>query len=267
MDEDIANISSNFSTLCENNKVLMGNIKAIEIDIEHLKEIHSQIIKNYDKKSRFYNYGIYVDDIHLQKIVLEKELILIKDVTDLLMRKAYCDMFRLLLKIIKTIEEIKFENDPMLSSTPKHNDVLSKTKKRELLNSIIIYDETDISKKYSSQDLEGLYNVVNQVYDLLGQSIQDLEKYMSVLETRCEEGYAIRMLLISLKGEHAKLNMDKKNYAVILDEIIGSKITQIKKYLDRSTIISNDLKDNINETIKKEMEEEKQLKELIIDTK
>lgn len=265
MEEDINNIKNNFFTLFRSNEIITQNIKNIEEDIEHLKVIHTQIIKNSDKRIGFYNYGIYVDDIHIQKVILEKELKLIKKVLSISLRKAYCDVFRLLLKIIRTIEENKYEALPILNSTPKNTDVFNRNKK-DFLNSVVIYDEIDDKKIYTMNDLDNLFNVFIKVYKILDESIENLEKYTKIIETRCEEGYSVKMLHISLQGELTKLITDKKNYFIILNEIINSKIIQFKKYLDRSIIIANDLKDNIKETIKKELDEEKQYKEIALNT-
>lgn len=232
--EQINNILNLF-TLIDN------NVLNIISDIDQLTALHSKLINNSDKKNRFYNYGIYIDDIYFQKKILEKEMNFIKDIHEMCRRKLYGDLFRLYIKIIKLLSNIRKETSK--------NDSISK----EYLQNIKIYYEIDQKSQYSIEDILNIYKKINEKIIEISNYISDINKSVSQICEKNNDGYSLQMYIIGLRGEKTSIETEHTNFKTVLEGIIEINRNILEKYVQRSKNISNEIDDNTSSTNSIEM--------------
>lgn len=219
----------------QNIAILLGkldeNISIISNDIEHLDNLHKKITSNSDKKNRFYNYGIYIDDIFFQKRILEKEMLFFKEITMMIKRKLYGDLFRLYIKIIKLLNDLKYNFSG--KSNLSHEII-----KKELLSDIKIFKELDDNAIYLVDDIIKLYEKIIEKINEIDVHLSDIDKIIENTENtentehNKSDGNPIQMYLIGLEGEKISIKSETENFKVILNGILEINSKLIQKYID-----------------------------------
>lgn len=234
---------------------LTKNMKNVDNDVMHISALHYKFVKNSDKKAKFTNYGTYIDDIHFQKIILEKDLDILKEMTNMILRKAYRDLFRLYYKIIKEIIIVYTEiqqnhkQDDLYSTKTKSANELMGEMKKKLLSNVKIYKESDDKELYSIVDVRNIFNLILQKMDDYDKYINELLSYINKTEQIESDGYLIKNLLISIISEQEKMRVNEELFRKLLDDILDTHLRYITKYSDRSDLLADEIKESTNKII------------------
>ncbi len=234
---------------------LTKNMKNVDNDVIHISALHYKFVKNSDKKAKFTNYGTYIDDIHFQKIILEKDLDVLKEMTNMILRKAYRDLFRLYYKIIKEIIVVYTEiqqnhkQDDLYSTKTKSAIELMSEMKKKLLSNVKIYKESDDKELYSIVDVRNIFNLILQKMDDYDKYINELLSYINKTEQIESDGYLIKNLLISIISEQEKMRVNEELFRKLLDDILDTHLRYITKYSDRSDLLADEIKESTNKII------------------
>ncbi len=234
---------------------LTKNMKNVDNDIMHISALHYKFVKNSDKKAKFTNYGTYIDDIHFQKVILEKDLDILKEMTNMILRKAYRDFFRLYYKIIKEIIVVYTEiqqnhkNDDLYTNKVKSAEDMMNEMKKKLLTNVRIYKESDETELYSIVDIRNIFNLIMQRLDEYDKYINELLSYINKTEQIESDGYLIKNLLISIISEQEKMRVNEELFRKLLDDILDTHLRYITKYSDRSDLLADEIKESTNKII------------------
>ncbi len=232
------------------------NLTNIQNDIFHLNTLHHKFTKNAQKKFNYANYGSYVDDIYFQKIILEKDYKLLRQVNILLSRKLYRDLFKLYHKIIKEIIVVYLEiqeqnkNDQLINNI-KGNDIdeVVLELKQKLMRNIKIYKESDISIKYDLNDVNNIYNLIIYKMNDLNKYILELMNFIKTAGKIESDGYLINNFLIGMSGEKEKMKVNQETFKKILNDILDTHLKYVTKYYERSESIANEISESTNKLI------------------
>lgn len=232
------------------------NLINIQNDIFHLNTLHHKFTKNSQKKFNYANYGSYVDDIYFQKVILEKDYKLLRQVNILLTRKLYRDLFKLYHKIIKEIIVVYLEiqeqnkNDQLINNIKGDNiDDLVSELKQKLMRNIKIYKESDISVKYDLNDVNNIYNLIIYKMNDLNKYILELMNFIKTAGKIESDGYLINNFLIGMSGEKEKMKVNQETFKKILNDILDTHLKYVTKYYDRSESIANEISESTNKLI------------------
>lgn len=212
--------------------ILENNIDNIHNDIKQITEIHKNLCNTIDSASIFNQFSIYIDDIYFQKNYILKEVKHIENLKNMSIRKLYGDLYRLYQKTIKRNLEITKENDNIAIIKKYYSDL-----------GIRIFNELDTISLFKYRDIENIYTHFHYHIDVMKNYYIDMSNNVNIMKNRVDDGYNMGSFIIAYSGEMNKLNMDIKTYELLFNNICNNNINIIRRLIQRSKEIADEIND------------------------
>jgi hypothetical protein len=205
-------------------------------DIKNVNDIHANLYKGIFKKEHYYQYGVYIDDIYFQKLVMTKEIQQVEYLRGISIRKLYADLFRLYQRIIKKYLDLLKESDTAGSLKKYYTEL-----------NIRIFNELDIMTIYKYRDIENISQHLELYLTNIWNIYNDMKKNIDNMKEKVNVGYSMESFILAYMGEVIKLETDIKTLNDMYDLILKLNEKILIKLLKRSKVISSEVSDNQKE--------------------
>jgi len=205
-------------------------------DIKNVNDIHTNLYKGIYRKEHYYQYGVYIDDIYFQKLVMTKEIQQVEYLRGISIRKLYSDLFRLYQRIIRKYLDLVKESDTAGSLKKYYTEL-----------NIRIFNELDIMTVYKYRDIENISQHLDLYLTNIWNIYNEMKKNIDNMKEKVNVGYSMESFILAYMGEVIKLETDIRTLNDMYDLILKLNEKILIKLLKRSKVISSEVSDNQKE--------------------
>lgn len=261
-----------FGDIISNYKKINSNLDNMLEDLDSLNKIHHEYVSNSNKKQKFSDYGIYVDDVFFQIKILKEEHACMHRLYLMCFEKFYRDLFKLYSKVVNKLIGILIDNVEVLNKLDSLKDKNQQTsellgkflekfeiskisnpdgKVTNLIDEITSQQKTKYYKKirlykelatntYTIDEIKTLFGeLTNRLGELKDSSVL-ISTHINEMTKSSNKGLLIQTYIISLTGEKHKIEVDWDVYSKILVSILNTQLSLSKKYVVKTEKIANE---------------------------
>ena len=223
MSFDFKSIKNTFNNLVSRDKNILNNILSLKSTVQKIDSVHNELKKKYTFRKKI----IGLDSVYFQKILLNNEIANFENLYSIIINRIYADYYNIAKSINKFIKDSNTIQDKNASNFDKFYK----------------YNYLDIKKKYTFEEVEKLFNFINEYINVITNSINN-EKSDLLNDVNDNKTYNIDNFLYSCQSDISiniiklKLYHNYLHYYTFLHETYYDKLDKKIKLLDDNTIHS-----------------------------